>query len=434
MSTTATDVHVRDLLESYRRVRALTERLAAPLEPEDQVVQSMDDVSPTKWHLAHTSWFFEAFLLRPFLAGYRSLDVRYDHLFNSYYETHGRMHPRPRRGLLSRPTVREVLGFRGHVDAAMVRILEAGGRDRDETAEIARRVTLGLNHEQQHQELLLMDCKHVLGSSPLRPAYRDDLATDLEGDRDSSGGAPGWCRFAGGIHEIGAPAEGFAFDNERPRHRVLVEDFELADRLVTCGEWLEFVQDGGYRRPELWMADGLARCREDRWEAPLYWQRCERTEGWSVQTLGGPRPVAADEPVVHVSWFEADAFARWAGARLPTEAEWEIAAVAAPEPRGGGFLDADRLHPSPARPRRGASPRQLFGEVWQWTASPYVGYRGFQPLEGTLGEYNGKFMNGQYVLRGGSCVTPADHLRSSYRNFFYPHQRWAFAGLRLARG
>jgi ergothioneine biosynthesis protein EgtB len=421
-STTATD---RSLVARFERVREASLWICAPLAPEDHVVQTMPDVSPAKWHLAHVTWFFEAFVLQEFLPGYRPFDERWHYLFNSYYETVGRMHPRPERGLLSRPTVAEVHAFRRHVDDAMGELLAA---DHDERviAEIERRVELGLQHEQQHQELLWMDLKHVLGSNPLRPSYRPDLATPT-----GPGAELRFVERPGGILEIGRPVDGagFGYDNETPRHRACVPPHRLANRLVTCGEWLEFMADGGYERPELWLADGLAAVRQEGWRAPLYWQPGPGGD-WEVYTLAGPRGVVADEPVVHVSYFEADAFARWAGARLPTEAEWETAA--ADVPVEGNLAERDILHPAPADGAVGEI-TQLFGDVWEWTSSPYVGYPGFRPLPGSLGEYNGKFMCGQQVLRGGACVTWREHVRTTYRNFFYPHQRWAFAGLRLAR-
>jgi ergothioneine biosynthesis protein EgtB len=418
------------LADRYRAIRARSIELTRPLCPEDQVVQSMPDVSPTKWHLAHVSWFFEAFVLTPFAADYRPFHPQFHYLFNSYYETVGRMHPRPERGLLTRPTVQEVLDYRAWVDAALQGLLAGAERlEAEEWAEIARRVELGLNHEEQHQELLLMDIKHVLGSNPLRPEY----AARDEAEPGRGAVAPaGWCAMAGGVHEIGTDGSGFAFDNERPRHRVLLEDFELQDRLVTCGEWLEFVRDGGYRRPELWMAEGWSWLQADGVSAPLYWELTDDDQAASeYQLRGGQRPLEAARPVSHVSWFEADAYARWAGARLPTEFEWEVAAREHGEVEAGS-LASGRLEPAVCA-GEAERPAQLFGELWQWTASPYVGYPGFAPLDGSLGEYNGKFMCGQFVLRGGCCATPPGHARLTYRNFFYPHQRWAFTGLRLAR-
>lgn len=413
------------LLARYRAVRARTETLAAPLTAEDQTIQSMPDVSPTKWHRAHVTWFFETFLLAPHLPDYRAFDPAYGYLFNSYYEQVGARHPRPERGLLSRPGVAEIGRYRAHVDAAMARLIETAPAERLEA--LAPLVDLGLNHEQQHQELLLMDIKHVFSRNPLRPAYRPG------GPRPSGSIPPrSWKSFDGGLAEIGHDGRGFAFDNEGPRHRTWLAPFRLASRLVTCGEWLDFIADGGYRRPELWLADGWAAVGREGWQAPLYWER--EGDGWSVFTLAGPRPVDPREPVVHVSYYEADAFARWAGCRLPTEAEWEVAAAAPPlrdGAAGGNFVESGALHPVPADgPADGLL--QMFGDVWEWTMSPYSPYPGFRPSEGAVGEYNGKFMVNQMVLRGGCCATPADHLRPTYRNFFYPHQRWAFAGLRLA--
>jgi len=410
------------LAERYREVRAATERLCEPLETEDYVVQTMPDVSPTKWHLAHVSWFFETFVLKPGAPGYRSPDARFEYLFNSYYNAVGRQHPRPQRGQLTRPTVREVFDYRAHVDEAMARLLDRGDLDPATTA----RIELGLHHEQQHQELLLMDIKHVFSCNPLEPAYRRGAAP--------AEGAPApaleWIDRDGGLAEIGHDGEGFCYDNETPRHRVFVQPFRLASRLVTNGEYLEFVEDGGYRRPELWLADGFARLGEERWQAPLYWTR--RDGSWSEFTLGGPRPLALDAPVCHLSYYEADAYAAWAGARLPTEAEWER--VAAEREVAGNFVESGALHPLAAGSGgEGGAPRQLYGDVWEWTSSAYAPYPGFRAAEGAVGEYNGKFMCNQYVLRGGACVTPRSHVRATYRNFFYAHNRWQFAGLRLAR-
>ncbi|MEZ5261574.1 MAG: ergothioneine biosynthesis protein EgtB [Acidimicrobiales bacterium] len=418
--------------DAYRSVRELTEALAAPLLAEDQVVQSMADVSPTKWHRAHVTWFFETFLLTPGVAGYRSPDPAYAYLFNSYYEAAGPRHPRAQRGLLSRPSVADVAAYRRHVDEAMTTWLESS----ELTAAQQALLTLGLHHEQQHQELLLMDAKHVLGSNPLRPAYRTGGAPAA----CPLGGGAGPLRFVGdlphGLLPVGrAEDPGFGFDNESPRHEAHVRPFELADRLVTCGEWLAFMADGGYERPELWLSDGWATVQQEGWRAPLYWEAPE-ADRWSLYTLDGLRPVQADEPVVHVSFFEADAFARWAGARLPSEHECEVAALAAEAAGtfGGNLLDRGALHPLPAPPAaRPGEIRQLCGDVWEWTASPYLAYPGFRPAAGAVGEYNGKFMNGQYVLRGGAAITPAGHVRPTYRNFFPPHARWMFGGLRLAR-
>ncbi|MCU1461307.1 MAG: hypothetical protein JWO37_1382 [Acidimicrobiales bacterium] len=404
-------------VDRYLDVRGLTEALAAPLSAEDQTVQSMPDVSPTKWHRAHTTWFFETFLLSPQLAGHREFHPAYGFLFNSYYETVGARHPRPQRGLLSRPGIEEIGRYRRHADAAMLDLL-----DSEPAAHVASLIELGLHHEQQHQELLLMDIKHVLSLNPLRPQYRSPSGPTVHHDA-----APlRWIEHPGGLAEIGHAGGGFAFDNETPRHAVQLVPFAIADRPVTCGEWLAFVDDGGYRRPELWLSDGWAAVtadRADRWEAPLYWSG---ESGEEVFTLTGARGVDPAEPVCHVSYYEADAFARWCGARLPTEAEWEVVAAGRPVD-DGHFLDLDVLHP------RAASTPSLFGDVWQWTSSAYLPYPGFRPAGGAVGEYNGKFMVNQHVLRGGGCATPAGHTRATYRNFFPPAARWPFTGVRLAR-
>ncbi|MXV90557.1 MAG: ergothioneine biosynthesis protein EgtB [Acidimicrobiia bacterium] len=414
------------LAEHYTAVRTLTEELAAPLSPEDQCIQTMDDVSPTKWHRAHTTWFFETFLLKSHLVGYRELDSLYHYLFNSYYEAAGPRHPRPQRGIISRPSTAEVGDYRRWVDEAMARLLadELPGATSD-------LVTLGLNHEQQHQELLLMDIKHVLSCNPAQPAYRAEPARPSAVSESAA-----WARFEGGRCAVGHDGGSFAFDNESPRHEVLLGPYELAGRLVTCGEWLEFMADGGYRTPTLWLSDGWAAAQSAGWSAPLYWSRAgddSSAGSWQVFTLAGPREVHADEPVCHISYYEADAFAHWAGARLPTEAEWEAAAgstAAQPDGEDVNLLPSGALHP---RPAAGGGLTQLFGDVWEWTASAYSPYPGFSPAAGAVGEYNGKFMVNQMVLRGGCCVTPAGHVRASYRNFFAPGTRWHFSGLRLAR-
>ncbi len=420
------------LAERFRAVRAATEALADGLSAEDQVVQSMPDASPVKWHRAHTTWFFETFVLTSEAPTYRPFDPRYGYLFNSYYEAVGARHPRPQRGLLTRPGTREVGEYRRHVDEAMVALLD--GADPATLARIGPLVVLGLHHEQQHQELILTDLLHLLSCNPLRPAYRPWRPDpDLADDATVADSAPcGWLAVEGGIHAIGHDGGGFAFDAEGPRHEVLLRPFLIADRAVTNGEWLAFMAEGGYpgggrARPELWLSDGWATACAEGWRAPLYWERREST--WWTFTLGGMRPVDPAAPVCHVSFYEADAFARWAGKRLPTEAEWEVAAAEL-EPLGNtagtGLL----------RPLRAYGPagelRQMFGDVWEWTASPFLAYPGFRPAAGAVGEYNGKFMANQWVLRGGSCATPDGHLRASYRNFFYPHQRWQFSGLRLA--
>ena len=418
------------LASRYSEVRALTESLAGPLSPEDQTVQSMPDVSPTKWHRGHTTWFFETFVLQAG-RGYETFDPAFGYLFNSYYEAVGSRHPRSERGLVSRPGASEVADYRLHVDESMAKVLRG-----PMSGEVRSLVELGINHEQQHQELLLMDIKHVLSRNPLQPAYRKPGPADAAPAGPAGDGGPtatralGWYEHEGGQAEIGHRGARFAFDNESPRHRVLLAPFAVADRTVTCGEWLEFMRDGGYSRPELWLSDGWSAVLAQGWHAPLYWSPGSDDPaggGWHVFTLAGPRPVDPSEPVCHVSYYEADAYARWRGARLPTEAEWET--VAACQEVRGNFLDRSSLHPR-TEPAGGAT---LFGDVWQWTTSAYSPYPAFRPAAGAVGEYNGKFMVNQYVLRGGSCVTPDDHVRSSYRNFFPAGARWAFAGVRLAR-
>jgi ergothioneine biosynthesis protein EgtB len=408
----------QSLMTHYFAVRSTSEKLCAPLLTEDCCMQTMPDVSPPKWHLAHVSWFFETFLLKPFLTGYREFEPQFAVLFNSYYEGAGAMHPRAQRGLLSRPPLQQVYRYRQHINEHMKLLMGTVAGDRWQ--EVSFRVILGLHHEQQHQELLLTDIKHIFATQPLRPVYRDAVL-----EANSPPEALAWHEFAGGIHEIGHRGAGFCYDNETPRHRVYVEDFRLASRPVTNGEYLEFMADDAYRRPELWLAEGWHTVRERHWQAPLYWEFSENR--WYSMTLSGMRPVDEYEPVCHVSYYEADAYARWAGKRLSSEAEWEVAAQGVAV--GGNLQESGRYHPAPAR---GAGMAQLYGDVWEWTQSPYVAYPGFRPLAGTLGEYNGKFMCNQIVLRGGSCATPVDHIRVSYRNFFYPADRWQFSGIRLA--
>lgn len=398
------------LANRFLAIRALTERLAAPLSAEDQTVQSMPDTSPTKWHLAHTTWFFESFVLQPYARGYRVFDPAYEYLFNSYYEAVGPRHPRPLRGTITRPGVAEILAYRRHVTDAMAELIAEGGNA------WAAIVELGLNHEQQHQELLLMDAKHLLSLNPLRPAYAPAKRSEVESTAPLQ-----WLHFKGGLTETGHDGQGFAFDNEGPRHRVWVEPFALASRLVTCGEFSAFVEDGGYRRPEFWLSAGWDCVSQRAWQAPLYWQDGQ------IFTLSGVRPMQPDEPVCHVSAYEAAAYAKWAGKRLPREAEWEMAASDAG--LAGNTLETGQFHP---RSARGSGLVQMIGDVWEWTASPYVAYPGYRESPGAIGEYNGKFMTNQMVLRGGCAVTPGDHLRITYRNFFPPDARWMFGGIRLA--
>jgi len=429
------------LIARYDAVRSVSDRLAAPLSPADRVVQSMPDASPTKWHLAHVTWFFETVILEALAPGYTAFDPAYAYLFNSYYESLGERHPRPQRGLLTRPDDSEIAAYRAHVDAGMHALAETAPDAVWRRA--APLIVLGLHHEQQHQELLLMDILHAFSCNPLRPAYADPAGVPAPGDAAGAEGAlpdsVGWIDHPGGLIEIGfdpeTSADGFAFDNERPRHKVWLEPFRLADRPVTNLEWLAFIEDGGYETATLWLSDGWQTVCEQGWTAPLYWER--RDGAWTRMTLRGPIPLDLAAPVSHVSYYEADAFARWAGARLPTEAEWEV--MAARCRPSGNLLDTGALMPGPAHDPtsttfdgEAGTPRQMFGDVWEWTASAYSPYPGFRPAAGAVGEYNGKFMCSQQVLRGGCCLTPADHVRASYRNFFYPHQRWQVAGLRLA--
>ncbi|WP_207461198.1 ergothioneine biosynthesis protein EgtB [Azospirillum sp. SYSU D00513] len=403
--------------EHFERVRSGSTALAQGLSPEDQVVQSMPDSSPVKWHLAHTTWFFETFLLKPNLPSYEPFDSSFGYLFNSYYEAVGTRHPRAARGLVTRPGIAEVMAYREHVDTEMLRLLAGAAADT-----LKPLVTLGLAHEEQHQELILMDLLHLFSCNPLAPAYRP-VRTRLQPDPD----AGRWIAFDGGIVGIGHDGKGFAFDNEGPRHDALVRPFRLFSRPVTNGEWRIFIAEGGYRTPTLWLADGWAAVNAQGWEAPGYWR--QRDQGWTQFTLMGEVPLDDTAPVCHVSYYEADAFARWAGKRLPTEFEWEVAARGLPAV--GNMIGSGLLRPVTGEPALDA-PGQMFGDVWEWTSSAYAAYPGFRPATGAVGEYNGKFMANQFVLRGGCCATPERHVRATYRNFFYPHQRWMFAGLRLA--
>lgn len=411
------------LLLQYRQVRQLSETLCAPLVSEDYVIQTIPDVSPPKWHLAHTSWFFENFILLPRLKGYQSFHPAYGYLFNSYYETVGQFWPRPQRGLLSRPTVAEIYEYRRYVDTAMERLAEQ--LDAKDWSALAPLIELGLHHEQQHQELLLADLKHIFATNPLRPAYQEIDPAEFQ-EAGSMGGLE-WQELEGGLRPIGHEGQGFAYDNEGPRHPVYLRRFRLALRLITNGEYLAFMAAGGYQEPRYWLSDGWGAVRQQGWRAPLYWE--QREDSWWHMTLNGMRPVQENAPVCHLSYFEADAFARWAGYRLPTEAEWEVAAQRLP--CEGNFLDSGTLHPLPASPARQPLV-QMFGDVWEWTKSPYTPYPGYRPPAGAVGEYNGKFMCNQMVLRGGSCISSRDHLRASYRNFFPPDARWQCTGLRLA--
>ncbi len=409
------ELRQRKLLQRLLATRGLSLEIAEPLSAEDQTVQANEDASPAKWHLAHTTWFFEELVLKAFLPNYRVFDERFAYCFNSYYESLGPRHPRPRRGLLTRPSAGEVRSYRAHADenlhALMARPLAQEALDLIET---------GINHEQQHQELMLTDILALFAENPLRPIYREAAEEPIIGQ---SAGAGHWKNFAGGTHEIGHGGDGFAYDNEGPRHHVFLRDFRIFSREVSNGEWLAFMDAGGYTEPRLWLSDGWAFARRENWEAPGYWENHDGT--WHQMTLHGLRPVESDRPVTHISFYEADAFARWAGFRLPTEAEWEVSSAGESPSK---LLDLSRMLPAPAS--AGASP--FFGNVWEWTQSAYLPYPGYRPVAGPLGEYNGKFMCNQMVLHGSSVATPDGHTRPSYRNFFYPHQRWQFMGLRLA--
>lgn len=413
----------RSLVESYKAVRRFSETICQPLETEDFVIQSMPDVSPMRWHLAHTTWFFETLVLSKALPNYQAYHPDFVYLFNSYYNTIGEQFPRPGRGLLSRPTVQEVFNYRAYVDRHMCNFLSDFGKT--VSPDLALLLETGMNHEQQHQELALTDIKHVFSCNPLYPVYRK---------RDVSDGQTvtprHWVGYEEGLRWIGHKGDGFSYDNERPRHRVFVQAFELTTRLVTNGEFIEFMDDGGYERPELWLSEGWTTIQQQGWQAPLYWEKHD--DGWWNFTLSGMRPVSPAEPVCHVSYYEADAFARWAGARLPTEAEWEIASEAVA--LEGNFVENEIYHSVLIdNTMSDTNLSQIFGDVWEWTCSPYVAYPSYRAPEGALGEYNAKFMCNQMVLRGGSCATPRTHIRRTYRNFFPPAARWQFSGLRLAK-
>ncbi len=413
MATHRAEITAAVLSDRYRKIREQSLALIAELQPEDTVVQSMPDVSPTKWHLAHVTWFFERFVLEPCLRDYARFDDQYHYLFNSYYYTAGQMHARPKRGLLSRPTLAQVLDYRSYVDTAMQQLLQTDAAD----DHIIKVITIGLNHEQQHQELLLTDIKHVFSCNPLRPPVSRSL------DTTTAAGVSTYSFSKGdsGILSIGSAGNDFAFDNESPRHDALLHKHRIGDRLVTNGEYREFIRDGGYENCELWLSDGWATINERGWRRPLYWDEALEREF----TLGGDKEIDNNAPVCHVSFYEADAYARWSGARLPTEFEWEHAAEQ--HSVEGNLMENNHWHPI------ASDGPQFFGDVWEWTSSSYAPYPGFKPLDGTLGEYNGKFMCNQMTVRGGSCVTARDHIRASYRSFFYPDARWQFLGIRLAK-
>jgi ergothioneine biosynthesis protein EgtB len=425
VSATTSPILQTTLAKRFRDARRQTLRLCEPLTPEDMMVQSCPEASPAKWHLAHTTWFFESFVLREFLREYRLFNADFQWLFNSYYESFSQFPEKKLRSSFARPTLEEVLAYREHVDAAMDRLF-----DGEPEPEALRRIELGANHEEQHQELLLTDILHAFFTNPLRPAYMQGAREQAsEGARER--GVPlEFRQYEGGLREVGHTGDGFCFDNELSRHRVWLEPFALANRLVTCGEFAEFIAAGGYSKPEYWLSAGWATVKANGWRAPLYWT--EHDGAWNIFTLRGEMTLnqLASTPVSHVSYYEADAYAHWAGKRLPTEFEWE--SVAEGQPVEGNLLDSGNLMPIPATESLQKQCSMQWGDCWVWTSSAYLGYPGFRPLDGSLGEYNGKFMSGQMVLRGGSCVTPAAHIRSSYRNFFSPETRWQFSGIRLA--
>ncbi len=417
----AEERNAASLASEYTAVRQQTHALTAQLSAEDMMVQSCPEASPAKWHLAHTSWFFETFILSNHLAGYRPFHPQFRDLFNSYYNAVGQQPEKALRNTFSRPGLDQILKYRAHIDEHMLKLLQSGAV----AGEAQKLVVLGLNHEQQHQELIVTDIKHGFWSNPLHPAYQPAVAAA------STEAAPQQRQqlYPEGLYEIGTEGDSFYFDNEGSRHKVFLQPFRFATRVATCGEYLAFMEDGGYSRPELWLSDGWKAVQTNRWRAPLYWEKPDNK--WLQFTCSGLRPVEEAEPVCHVSYYEADAFARWAGARLPTEFEWEVAANKAPVQ--GNLLEEGRFHPAAApSTSEDNQPAQLFGDVWEWTASAYLPYPGYKPAAGALGEYNGKFMSGQMVLRGGSCITPRSHIRASYRNFFPPETRWQFSGIRLA--
>jgi len=411
------------LINAFQNVRVFTEQLCEPLETEDFIVQSMPEVSPTRWHIAHTSWFFETFILEPAQRGYKSPHPLYNYFFNSYYNAVGEQFPRPNRGLLSRPSVKDIFAYRQHTDKAVLQLLN--DLDSESIQALEATFMLGLEHEQQHQELMLSDIKHVFFQNPLYPAY-----TVKPFEKHSSPSTQHqWTAFEGGKVRQGHTGDPFCFDNETPQHEYLLPPFEIGNRLITNGEYLSFIEAQGYEQPSLWLSDGWALLRQEAWKAPLYWVLKEGH--WHEFTLRGLTPLQLNAPVAHLSYYEANAYANWVGARLPSEYEWEHAAQK--QPLRGNFVQQKYFHPTPAGPESIDSLGQMFGDVWEWTQSPYSPYPGFKPANGAIGEYNGKFMSSQMVLKGGSCVSSQDHLRATYRNFFYPHSRWQFMGLRLAR-
>ncbi|TYP93361.1 ergothioneine biosynthesis protein EgtB [Fodinibius salinus] len=416
------DRHSKEQLKKrFKEIRDFSIHLTEPLEKEDYVIQAINNTSPTKWHLAHVSWFYETFVLEKALPDYESLHPQYSYIFNSYYLQTGEPHTRSKRGLLSRPSVDEVLEYREYVNGQVLAFIE--GATPEEIAEFGPVIEIGNHHEQQHQELMVTDFKYMFAQNPLYPKYKE-----LNHPKGSPPDSLNWISFDEGIYEIGNDGGEYTYDNEHPRHRKFLEPFVMADRLITNGEFMEFMEDGGYERSPLWLDDGWATVNERNWDSPLYW--CKRDDGWYHYTLGGLRKVHPHEPVTHVSYYESDAFARWADARLPREAEWEVAA--GDKPYDGNFVEDNKFHPRPLQQNTDGL-KQMYGDVWEWTMSAYEPYPGYEPLPGALGEYNGKFMCSQYVLRGGSCATSETHIRKTYRNFFYPDARWQFNGIRLAK-
>lgn len=416
--TTATKKRIKD---RYDEVREATEKLTIPLEIEDFVIQAMENASPTKWHLAHTSWFFETFILKEAVDDFNSLHPQYSYIFNSYYVQTGDPHCRDKRGNLSRPTVKKVFEYRQYIDENIHQFID--GLSDEKLEEWLPVIEVGLHHEQQHQELLVTDLKYMLGQNPLYPIYTEPERPKLDTLPDME-----WIQFDEGVYKVGHKGDGFGFDNEFPSHKTYIQNFKMADRLVTNAEFLEFIEDGGYKDPKWWLDEGFATVENEEWEWPLYW--VQRDGDWFHFTLSGLEKLDLNEPVCHVSYFEADAYARWAGCRLPTEQEWEIAAKELPV--SGNFVEKEHYHPASVNPDESGL-KQMFGDVWQWTQSSYAPYPGFKPFPGSLGEYNGKFMVNQYVLRGGSCATPKSHFRKTYRNFFHTDARWQFTGIRLAK-